>query len=54
MAVVLALSAGARQQEIWGLRWSEVDLERELITFTETKNDEFNESFHHCRFQIVR
>ena len=40
MAVVLALSAGARQQEIWGLRWSEVDLERELITFTETKNDE--------------
>ena len=40
MAVVLALSAGARQQEIWGLRWSELDLERELITFTETKNDE--------------
>ena len=41
MAVVLALSTGARQQEVWGLRWSEVHLERELITFTETKNDEF-------------
>ena len=41
MAVVLALSTGARQQEIWGLRWSEVNLDRGLITFTETKNDEF-------------
>jgi integrase len=41
MAVVLALSTGARQQEIWGLRWSEVHLDRGLITFTETKNDEF-------------
>ena len=41
MAVVLALSTGARQQEVWGLRWSEVNLERGLITFTETKNDEF-------------
>ena len=40
MAVVLALSTGARQQEVWGLRWSEVNLERGLITFTETKNDE--------------
>ena len=41
MAVVLALSTGARQQEVWGLRWSEVNLERGLITFTETKNNEF-------------
>ena len=41
MAVVLALSTGARQQEIWGLRWPEVNLERGLITFTETKNNEF-------------
>ena len=41
MAVVLALSTGARQQEVWGLRWSEVNLERGLITFTETKSDEF-------------
>ena len=41
LAVVLALSTGARQQEIWGLRWSEVHLDRGLITFTETKNDEF-------------
>ena len=41
LAVVLALSTGARQQEIWGLRWSEVHLDRGLITFTETKNNEF-------------
>ena len=41
LAVVLALSTGARQQEIWGLRWPEVNLERGLITFTETKNNEF-------------
>ena len=40
MAVVLALSTGARQHEVWGLRWSEVNLERGLITFTETKNEE--------------
>jgi integrase len=41
LAVVLALSTGARQQEIWGLRWSEVNFETGFITFTETKNDEF-------------
>ena len=41
IAVVLALSTGARQQEIWGLRWSEVNFETKFITFTETKNDEF-------------
>ncbi len=41
MAVVLALSTGARQQEIWDLRWSDVNFEKGLITFTETKNDEF-------------
>ena len=40
LAVVLALSTGARQQEIWDLRWSEVDFKKGLITFTETKNDE--------------
>jgi integrase len=41
LAVVLALSTGARQQEIWDLRWSEVNFETGFITFTETKNDEF-------------
>ena len=41
LAVVLALSTGARQQEIWGLRWSEVNLEIGLIIFSETKNNEF-------------
>ena len=41
LAVVLALSTGARQQEIWGLLWSDVNFEKGFITFTETKNDEF-------------
>jgi len=41
LAVVLALSTGARQQEIWDLRWSNVNFETRFITFTETKNDEF-------------
>ena len=40
LAVVLALSTGARQQEIWNLRWSNVNFETRFITFTETKNDE--------------
>jgi integrase len=40
LAVVLALSTGARQQEIWGLQWSEVNFETGFITFTETKNEE--------------
>jgi integrase len=39
-AVVLALSTGARQMEIWGLRWNQVSFERESITLYETKNDE--------------
>jgi len=41
LVVVLALSTGARQQEIWDLRWSNVNLIKGLITFSETKNDEF-------------
>jgi len=41
LAVVLALSTGARQQEIWDLRWSNVNFETGFITFTETKNEEF-------------
>jgi len=40
LAVVLALSTGARQMEIMGLRWKQVDLERRVITLYETKNGE--------------
>ncbi len=39
-AVVLALSTGARQQEIMGLRWPEIDLTRRVATLHETKNGE--------------
>jgi len=31
LAVTLALSTGARQAEIWGLRWDQIDLGRELV-----------------------
>ncbi|MFN0317128.1 MAG: tyrosine-type recombinase/integrase, partial [Burkholderiales bacterium] len=40
LAVVLALSTGARQMEIMGLRWRQVDLQRRVITLYETKNGE--------------
>lgn len=40
LIVVLALSTGARQGEIVGLRWSHVDLERGVIRLEETKNGE--------------
>ena len=40
MAVVLALSTGARRMEILGLQWQEVDLQRGFITLHETKNGE--------------
>jgi integrase len=38
--VHLALWTGARRGEILHLRWSNVDLVREHVTFLETKNDE--------------
>ncbi|MGB0592553.1 MAG: tyrosine-type recombinase/integrase [Myxococcota bacterium] len=38
--VLLAVSTGMRQGEILGLRWHEVDLERESILLTDTKNGE--------------
>jgi len=40
IAVILALSTGARKNEIWGLSWKCVDLKNGFITFMETKNDE--------------
>src|SRR5262245_30584116 len=40
LAVVLALSTGARQMELMGLRWDQVDLNRKVITLHETKNNE--------------
>ncbi len=39
-AVMLALSTGARQQEILGLRWPQIDLARKVATLHETKNGE--------------
>ena len=40
IAVVLALSTGARRMELWSLNWSDVDLERGMIILKETKNGE--------------
>ena len=38
LAIVLALSTGARQAEIWGLKWSQVNVKTGNLTFTVTKN----------------
>ena len=38
LAVVLSLATGARQSEIWGLRWKEIDLKEGYLTFEKTKN----------------
>lgn len=40
LVVVLALSTGARRMEILGLRWSDVDLKRNVIILHQTKNGE--------------
>ena len=40
LTVILAMSTGGRQAEIWGLSWKDVDLKNGFITFEETKNDE--------------
>ncbi len=40
LIVVLALSTGARKMEILSLTWSDVDLDRGVITLHETKNGE--------------
>ena len=38
--VILALNTGARRSELEGLRWREVDLKEEMVTFIKTKNGE--------------
>lgn len=40
LAVVLALTTGARQAEIMSLRWGQIDFGRQVITLHETKNGE--------------
>jgi len=40
LAVVLALSTGARRMSVWGLRWRDIDLSegKESVVFKDTKN----------------
>jgi integrase len=40
LAVVLSLTTGARQAEIMGLQWGQVDFARQVITLHKTKNGE--------------
>ncbi|CZI81542.1 TPA: tyrosine-type recombinase/integrase [Legionella pneumophila subsp. pneumophila] len=40
IAVVLALSTGARKMELMGLRWKDIDFDRQVIILHETKNGE--------------
>jgi integrase len=40
LLVVLALSTGARQGELLGLKWADVDCEKQRLTFLWTKNEE--------------
>ncbi len=39
-SIVLSLSTGARQAEIMGMEWKQVDFRRQVITLYETKNNE--------------
>ena len=39
-AVALALGTGARQMEVWGLSWRDIDLQRGFITLMDTKNQD--------------
>ncbi len=38
VAVVISLASGGRQGEVMGLRWSDVDLDRGVLVFRNTKN----------------
>ena len=40
LAVLLALTTGARQAEIMTLRWGQIDFKRQVITLDKTKNGE--------------
>ena len=40
LVVLMALSTGARKMEIWGLKWSDLDLKTGRIVFRDTKNKE--------------
>ena len=55
LAVVLALSTGARQMELMGLHWDQVDLNRKVITLYETKNGEIRALplVHHA-FELMK
>ena len=39
-AVILAISTGMRRGELLGLSWKDIDLDREMITLHDTKNNE--------------
>ncbi len=39
-AVIMSLATGARQMEIMGMRWAQVDLKRRVATLEDTKNGE--------------
>ena len=41
LAVILALSTGARRMNVWALTWNDIDLTtgKETVTFAKTKND---------------
>ncbi len=40
LALVLALTTGARQSEVMSLRWGQIDFTRQVITLHDTKNGE--------------
>ncbi len=40
LITILALSTGARKSEILNLKWKDIELNRDLLTFHETKNGE--------------
>ncbi len=40
LAVILALTTGARQAEIMTIRWGQIDFKRQVITLSKTKNGE--------------
>lgn len=40
LALVLSLATGGRQGEVLGLRWPDVDLQRAVVVFRDTKNDD--------------